>query len=115
MANTYTAIATVTVGSGGAATIDFTSIPNIYTDLCLKVSGRSNNSSDYYSTLTMTFNGTNTYTNRILFGTGSGTGSGTDTSIKPFVQAPSATANTFGQNEFYIPNYAGSSLVYHNT
>jgi hypothetical protein len=34
MANTYTLIASsVTVGSGGAANIEFTSIPATYTDL----------------------------------------------------------------------------------
>ena len=37
MANTYVAIATVTVGSGGAASIDFTSIPATYTDLVVKL------------------------------------------------------------------------------
>ena len=41
MANTYTLISSVTVGSGGASSIDFTSIPATYTDLCLVWSGRS--------------------------------------------------------------------------
>jgi hypothetical protein len=37
MATTYEAIATVTtVGSGGAANIEFTSIPATYTDLVVK-------------------------------------------------------------------------------
>jgi hypothetical protein len=40
MANTYEAIATVEVGSGGAADIEFTSIPATYTDLVLKLSAR---------------------------------------------------------------------------
>jgi hypothetical protein len=38
MATTYEAIATVEVGSGGAADIEFTSIPATYTDLVVKVS-----------------------------------------------------------------------------
>ena len=38
MAVTFTQIASVTVGSGGAASIDFTSIPSTYTDLCIKTS-----------------------------------------------------------------------------
>jgi hypothetical protein len=41
MANTYEAIATVTVGSGGATDIEFTSIPGTYTDLLIKSSLRS--------------------------------------------------------------------------
>ena len=45
---TYQKIASVTVGSGGAASIDFTSIPSTYTDLALYHSLRSDNSEDYY-------------------------------------------------------------------
>jgi len=37
MANTLKKIQTVTVGSGGAASIEFTSIPQTYTDLKLVV------------------------------------------------------------------------------
>jgi hypothetical protein len=40
MANTYEAIATVEVGSGGAANIEFTSIPATYTDLAIAFSIR---------------------------------------------------------------------------
>ena len=40
MALTYTALASVTVGSGGAANIEFTSIPGTYTDLVMLVSLR---------------------------------------------------------------------------
>jgi hypothetical protein len=41
MATTYTLInSSVTVGSGGAADIEFTSIPATYTDLLLVLSGR---------------------------------------------------------------------------
>ena len=40
MATTFTKIASVTVGSGGASSIDFTSIPSTYTDLCVKLSTR---------------------------------------------------------------------------
>ena len=41
MAGTYKLIGSVTVGAGGAANIDFTSIPSTYTDLAIKVSYRS--------------------------------------------------------------------------
>ena len=37
MANTYVLISSSTVGSGGAASIDFSSIPATYTDLVLKL------------------------------------------------------------------------------
>ena len=42
MANTFKKIQTVTVGSGGAASIDFTSIPQTYTDLKIVLSARTN-------------------------------------------------------------------------
>ena len=45
MAVTYKLIETVTVGSGGAASIEFSSIPQTYTDLKVVYSLRSTNSS----------------------------------------------------------------------
>ena len=57
MALTFSAIATVTVGSGGTANIEFTSIPSTYTDLKLMLSGRtSNNDSLHYGPNYITFN-----------------------------------------------------------
>ena len=41
MADTYTLISSVTVGAGGASSIDFTSIPATYTDLLVKFSLRT--------------------------------------------------------------------------
>ena len=41
MPSTYELIASYTVGAGGAASIDFTSIPATYTDLVLKLSSRT--------------------------------------------------------------------------
>jgi hypothetical protein len=43
MATTYEAIATVEVGSGGAANIEFTSIPATFTDLVVKASLQTDN------------------------------------------------------------------------
>jgi hypothetical protein len=47
MATTYEIISSVTVGSGGAANIEFTSIPATYTDLYVLASIRSNRSGTY--------------------------------------------------------------------
>jgi hypothetical protein len=44
MATTYEIIASVTVGSGGAANIEFTSIPATYTDLVVLFSARTDRS-----------------------------------------------------------------------
>lgn len=115
MANTYVAIATVTVGSGGASTIDFTSIPATYTDLIVKVSARQNDGS---GTMNIKFNNSGAnYSYRTLYGTGSATGSqnasGTG-QINPGSAAGNVnwnttTANTFSNFEIYAPNYASSN------
>lgn len=113
MATTYKAIATVTVGSGGASNITFSSIPQTYTDLCLKVSMR-NTIALTYAVPTFRFNGNTStiYTNRRVLGSGSGTGSTADANISYGIlaigQAATSTANTFGNYELYIPNYSGS-------
>ena len=108
MANTYVKIATVTVGSGGAANIQFTSIPSTYTDLCLRASTRGDVGNDYGQVI---INGsTSGYTRKTLLGNGSGTASASFTSEYFNTVNPStATASTFSNVEFYFPNYAGST------
>jgi len=113
MAATYTALATVEVGSGGAASMDFTSIPATYTDLCILVSARTA-LADPTGTLAFTINGsTSGYTNRNLYGDGSSVGSFYDNTTNKawagIITGANATANTFGSAFIYIPNYAGSN------
>jgi hypothetical protein len=110
MANTFELIASSTVGSGGAASIDFTSIPSTFTDLCIKVSARSAASS-VNPGLIIKFNGSSTgFTGRNVYGNGSAAASYSDTSGEIGVLAGNnATASTFGNAEIYIPNYAGST------
>ena len=109
MATTYTLISSVTVGSGGASTMDFTSIPSTYTDLCVKVSARGTGSYDEMY-VGISFNGsTSNLTSRVLYGSGASAGSFSDTKIYGPVSANNTTANTFGSWECYVPNYAGST------
>ena len=116
MANpTMTLIGLVTVGSGGAATIDFTSIPSIYTDLCLKISYREVYASTFL-TPNIYLNGVNTGTSYFgcrLEGNGTSTGSGYYTSgakaTAENINASLSTASVFTSAEIYIPNYAGSN------
>lgn len=109
-------IGSVTVGSGGASTIDFSSIPSTYTDLCLKLSLRSSNNSNARDYFMMRFNGSSSsiYSNRWMMGYDGGStvsNSGSAQSYQnTFVgNANDATANTFGNAEIYFPNYAGST------
>ena len=104
-----TKIATITVGAAGAASIEFTAIPNTFTDLMILISGRSALSGSNYMTIAM--NGsTSTFTGRGIFGSGSGTGSFTSPSNYAGENAvTSYTAGTFGNTSIYISNYAGST------
>jgi hypothetical protein len=110
MANTYTLIQSVTVGSGGAASIEFGSIPQTYTDLVLLYSGRSTRSAtgdDLY----IRFNGLSTnLSSRYLYGTGSVAGSSNDASIAyiGYFTGDTATASVFSNGSIYIPNYTAS-------
>jgi len=112
MANTFVKIATVTVGSGGSATMGFTSIPATYTDLCLKVSSRDNRTPSAVDGVYIDFNGVTTnQTNKELYGDGSTAQSGSGTRMTMGVTSTAgATANTFGSFDFYIANYAGSTF-----
>ena len=110
MPNTFELIASSTVGAGGAASIDFTSISNAYTDLCLKLSARAGQAA-VYTTCKIEFNNSTTgYTLRQLFGSGSSASSGnSNVSIYFDVVGANATSTTFGNAEFYIPNYTSSN------
>lgn len=115
MPNTFTLINAVTVGAGGAANITFSSIPQTYTDLCIKVSGRSSRSNTT-DTMFMKINNNSSVTNshRRVYGIGSTPGSDNFTSTTTGmniggITANTATANTFSNQEVYIPNYTGST------
>ena len=109
MANTYTLISSVTVGSGGAADITFSSIPSTYTDLAIFVSSRG--ASGGIQGLRINFNGVATnLSERQLEGDGaSATSASTTSGYTGYSDASTYTANTFANNFIYIPNYAGST------
>jgi hypothetical protein len=109
MANTYTLIASTTVGSGGASNIEFTSISSSYTDLAIYVSARTSYSGieDY---IRFQFNGTTTNLScRYLYGSGSGVGSASASDNYSAIIGDTATANTFANSLFYMPNYTSSN------
>lgn len=112
MPKTFIKIASTTVGSGGASTIDFTSIPSTYTDLCLKVSARMSNATAGGTYIN--FNGsTSNYSSRGIEGTGSSVATflnsgGTNKLYIGVVNWGNSTASIFSSFDIYIPNYAGS-------
>jgi hypothetical protein len=111
MPNTYTLIASNTVGSGGAASVTFSSIPSTYTDLLIKTSARDNRAGQLDSEMYLTFNGgSSNLTSRSLYGSGASAGSTSSASQIPLtVVSAAATANTFSNGEMCIPNYTSSN------
>jgi hypothetical protein len=108
MANTFIKIASVTVGSGGAATIEFTSIPSTYTDLCLVTSIREASTDSYTATIKFNSSGSS-YSQRNVQGSGSSVSSASPTDIEMMINGSSSTSNTFSNSSVYISNYTGSA------
>jgi hypothetical protein len=114
MPNTYTLIASATVGAGNAATIDFSSIPSTYTDLHIVASLRTINSA-VTDDLYLRFNGSTSsaYAYRTLQGNGTTTvsqsGSNSTYQYIGVIDGATATANCFSNTSIYVPNYASSS------
>ena len=111
MAATFTLISSVTVGSGGAANIEFTSIPATYTDLALHLSIRDNRATVVDTEAYIKFNNnTSNYSYRLAAGSGASVSSANGATYPPLIATSAgATANTFASNFIYIPNYAGSN------
>ena len=109
MANTYFPIATVSVGSGGAATIAFTSIPATYTDLKLVYSTRDDRTGTQNG-VNISLNGsTSNFTNKGMQGDGSSMASFSIPRFVAYNSSNTSTANTFANNEIYFSNYASSN------
>lgn len=111
MPTTYSKIATVTVGSGGAADIQFTSIPGTYTDLKIVYSLRSDRASAIDLVYVQINGSGSNLSHRELYATGTTVGSGSDANYASFSYccAANATASTFGNGEAYFTNYTSSS------
>ena len=84
MANTYTAIQTVTVPGAGAASMDFTNIPATYTDLLLKISTRSTYSANFSRARLQINSLTTGYNNILVYGQDTTTSSASSTDYITF-------------------------------
>jgi hypothetical protein len=116
MPNTFTLIASSTVGASPVTSVTFSSIPATYTDLLIKVSARStsigNNYDNYYLTINGTAGGT-AYSDIVTYGVGSSLGSFGHSGVTQMqigaTPNTGGTANTFDNSEIYIPNYLSSN------
>jgi len=109
----YELIETIEVGSGGAASIEFTSIPQDGVDLVIKASPRVD--SGTFSGIQTRLNsdsGANYSTVRIN-GSGTSASSTSRTDENQFdqinINGSSSTADTFSSHQIYISNYISSA------
>jgi hypothetical protein len=106
-----TKLATVTVGVGGSSAINFTNIPQTYTDLVIKVSARSTDG-DWQGMYMRLNSATTNYTSRYLDGTGSAASSGVITTTGLYVSTingTNSTSSTFTNSEINILNYTSNN------
>lgn len=108
MASSRYLISSQTLGSA-AASVTFSSIPATYTDLVLRYASRSDTST---TSLNITFNSdtATNYSSTYVYGDGTNAVSGRDTSVANINEAvksnaTASTANTFTNDEIYIPSY----------
>jgi hypothetical protein len=95
------------------ASIEFTSIPQTFTDLVMVISARSSRATEIRDEVQIQFNGdtSSNYSTRTLRGSGSAAISntgGTTALTRLDVPASGATSNTFGNQSVYIPNYTSA-------
>jgi hypothetical protein len=108
MANTMTLIASSIVGAGGTTSIDFTSIPSTYTDLCIKLSARSDRVANIDDQFIIKPNGS-TSSLTYIYVRGDGAAASSSSLNRTYVPGASSTSSTFGNAEIYVPNYAGTT------
>ena len=109
-------IASATVGSGGATSFDFTSIPQGYTDLMIKISvrGATTGTNDGFM-IRFNNDSSTTYSSRYFAGDavnpqgGSNAYSSTGYTYVTSITTGTYTANSFSNIDVYIPNYTNSN------
>jgi hypothetical protein len=99
--NSYESIATVSVGSGGSANVEFTSIPSTFKHLQIRAIGKVVNTTAFAKDVLLQFNSDtgNNYSRHQLAGDGSATSAGAGTSTNHIIIG-SFPDNNFGSSFF---------------
>jgi hypothetical protein len=108
-ANSYESIATVTVGSGGASSVTFSSIPSTYTHLQIRYIARNSSLS---SNTILTFNSDTTanYSTHYLLGNGASASAGAEvSSTYIYTDILSQTSTSFAPTVVDILDYANTN------
>jgi len=113
--NNYASIATVTVGSGGASSITFSSIPSTYTHLQIRAMARSTESGSTNTNAFFQFNGDtgSNYSEHQLAGDGSSASGSAGTSqvwaYTGLTTGNSSSANMYGAFIVDVLDYANGN------
>ena len=109
----YESIATVTVGSGGAANVTFSSIPADYNHLQIRFIARGNGSSYQYLSIRYNSDSGNNYSDHFLQGDGSsasaGQVSGSSATRSDLTNATGSATSTFGAGVIDILDYKNTN------
>jgi hypothetical protein len=115
MPSTYTLISS-NVLTSSAASVTFSAIPSTYTDLVLRVSARTDDTTDVKTTMTVTLNNdtsSNYSSTSLRTNNGTTISSGRDSNVtylnQYFANAANSTSNTFSSLELYLPSYTSSA------
>ncbi len=113
MPTTYT-LSSSNVLTTAAARVTCSSIPATYTDLVLKVSVRSDRAAGFDNIqIRINSDAASNYSRTLLSGDGSSASSSRGSSESRWefavVNGDTSTSNTFGNGEYYIPNYTSTS------
>lgn len=105
--NNYSSIQTVTVGSGGASSITFSSIPSTYTHLQVRISSAAASA----NWATIAFNGDtgSNYSSHFLIGSGSSASTYNQTSATPVLSLYSGSGSVFGAAVIDILDYTNTN------
>jgi len=112
--NSYESIATTTVGSGGTATITFSSIPATYTHLQLRIFASTDRATYALDNVFVTFNGDSAgnYSIHDLQGDGasaSASATANNTNVRSGILPSSAAPNVFGVSIFDVLDYKNTN------
>ena len=111
--NSYASIGTVTVGSGGASSITFSSIPSTYTHLQLRGIFQNNRATYGTSTYLLRANSDSgsSYYNHNLSGNGASASAGgySDTAVNPQDVSGTGVSGVFGASIIDILDYANTN------
>ncbi len=106
----FESIATVTVGSGGASSIEFTSIPQTYQHLQIRSVSRCSDTAAVDAAVVLQINGVSVERTHGLFGSGSAAGAFSGTSGYAMnTLGTNALANAFAASIIDILDYASTS------